>query len=225
MLDWPRKKSVIFAVRVLNFEKKLFRMYYGKQGDLFLQPLIRSAGGAVVTTAEPSFVTGEQIRDGMKFDGDALAAHGYISFHVSGVVKGPDFQSRSEGYEKGNHSIRSLKTLVEVCEQRPADPGAYPDIDEQDRNKKNIIFISSAPAAGLYPVIKLEFFPENYLRDFNSPYKDYVAGLSAIDMNEKDRFIALVRVEYIKGEIPSHHQVLFKRSKLVQVREATKRDA
>lgn len=210
VFEWKKKKSVVFAVRVFNSERKLFRMHYVREGDLFVQPLIQTNEGATVALTEPMVASREQIEKGIKFDRADIDNHGYVSFHVSGTVKGPDYQKRTTRYEKGGHSTRIPKKLVAVCEQRPADPGAYPEVTDEDRARKNLIFIPSAPQDGMYPVINLEFFPERDIRHFSSEHSQYVAGLSAIDIAEEKRFVAFVRVEYVHGAISAHHQLSFR---------------
>jgi hypothetical protein len=215
VFEWKKKKSVVFAVRVRDSERMLFRMYYSKAGDLYLSPLIHSKGGATVTLSEARVVTREQMESGIQFGEDDLDAHGYVSFHVSGVVKGPDFKQRSDPYESGHHSITELTEVVEVCEQRSADPGAYPEVSDTDRAKKNIIFIPSAPAEGMYPVIHIDFIPNISLAALPTS-DDYLVGLLAEDVPEAMRFVAFIRVAYVQGDIPAHHQITFKRRQSVK---------
>lgn len=210
IFEWKKKSSVIFAVRVVNSERKIFSMYYRQTGDVFIEPLIKSDHGTAVVLSEPSIISTEQAAKGIQFDKCDLNKHKYVSFHVSGVVKGPDFQKRSQAYEKGNHSLAALTTIVEVCEQRPADPGAYPEVEDKDRSRMNVIFLPSAPTVGMYPIIKIEFLPEQYLNHFPWESSDYLVGLSTIDVKIDSRFIAFVRVEYVKSEMPKHHQLSFK---------------
>lgn len=210
VLDWKKKKSVVFAVRVQDSERMLFCMYYNRAGDLYLKPLIHSKGGATVTVPEACVVTREQMDSGIQFGEDDLEAHGYVSFHVSGVVKGPDFKQRPDPYDSGHHSITELAEVVEVCEQRPADPGAYPEVSDADRAKQNIIMIPSAPAEGMYPVIHIDFISSASLAALPTS-DDYLVGLFAEDVPEAVRFVAFIRVAYVQGVIPTHHQVTFKR--------------
>lgn len=210
VLEWKKKKSVVFAVRVRDSERMLFRMYYNKAGDLYLRPLIQSKGGAAVTAPEASVVTRKQMDSGIQFGEDDLEAHAYVSFHVSGVVKGPDFKQRPDPYDSGHHSITTLTDVVEVCEQRPADPGAYPEVSNADRAKQNIIFIPSAPAEGMYPIIHIDFIPVTSLTALPTS-DDYLVGLLAEDVPEAVRFVAFIRVAYVQGDIATHHQVTFKR--------------
>lgn len=210
IFEWKKKSSVIFAVRVLNSERKIFSMYYRPTGDLFIEPLIKSDRGSAVVLSEAAIASKEQLAEGIQFYESDLDKHKYISFHVSGIVKGPDFKQRSKGYDKGTHSLAALTKLVEVCEQRPADPGAYPEVENKDRSRMNLIFLPSAPAVGMYPIIKIEFLPEKYLSAFPWKSSDYLVGLSTIDVDENKRFIAFVRVEYVEGEMPTHHQLSFR---------------
>jgi hypothetical protein len=188
IFEWKKKSSVIFAVRVLNSERKLFSMYYSHAGDFFIEPLIKSNHGSVVVLSEPTTASKEQLDEGIQFYESDLGKNKYVSFHVSGVVKGPDFQQRSKPYEKGNYSLPALTTIVEVCEQRPADPGAYPEVEDKDRRRMNVIFLPSAPEIGMYPIIKIEFISEKYLSYFPWKSSDYLVGLSTIDVEERTRF-------------------------------------
>ncbi len=208
--EWKKKKSVVFAIRAQESERMLFRMYYNNAGDLYLSPLINSKSGAVVKVQEAIVVTREQMDSGIQFGEDDLALHGYVSFHVSGIVKGPDFKQRPNPYDSGRHSIKELTEVVEVCEQRLADPGAYPQVSDADRAKQNIIFIPSAPAPGVVPIIFIEFIPAILLAALPTS-NDYLVGLLADDVPEAVRFVAFIRVAYVLGEIPEHHQITFKR--------------
>jgi len=215
VLEWKKKRSIVFAIRVRDSERMLFRMYYNKAGDLYLHPLIQSKGGSAVTVPEASLITHKQMKSGIQFGADDLEAHGYVSFHVSGVVKGPDFKQRHDRYDSGHHSITALTDVVEVCEQRPADPGAYPELSDADRAKKNVIFLPSAPAEGMYPLIHMDFIPVTSLAALPTS-DDYLVGLLAEDVPEAFRFVAFIRVAYVQGDMPTHHQVSFKRYQSTQ---------
>jgi hypothetical protein len=49
-----KKKNVVFDVRVVSSERKLFRIYCGSDGDLSAQQLIHTNGGASVSLAQPT---------------------------------------------------------------------------------------------------------------------------------------------------------------------------
>ncbi|MDD3645531.1 MAG: hypothetical protein PHR19_08400 [Bacteroidales bacterium] len=200
--EWNKNHSLKIVIESSLGSIIVGQLKYNKKGDIYYFPKNNSSAGFALDKKDDIEVCREFC------DSD----HNYISFHASGRIKGPDYESRNDGYAAFDFRIDDLDKPRELFELLPTLPVCYKVFEESDYTRAEICSLPSpSNGEGCTPRIYFDIVDTNHLKNAKifKWEKKYYQGfiLKNFIAEAGSNIVLLIGVEFMKMAIPQHNLI------------------